>query len=60
MSAIEVFVRIQYNIVRNRNIRTNTLRGGGLLEAWGINYSLLLAVIYRRIGKKRNKKQLTQ
>ncbi|MGI6588251.1 MAG: hypothetical protein ACOX2N_05670 [Peptococcia bacterium] len=60
MSAIEVLGKIKYNIARNQNIRTNILRGGGLLEAWGIIYSLLLAVIYWGIRKKRNKKHLTQ
>lgn len=46
MSAIEVFVRIQYNIVRNRNIRTNTLRGGvSLKRKLGIILYLLLAVV---------------
>ena len=37
MSAIEVFARIKYNIVRNRNIRINILKGEGILEEKGGN-----------------------
>jgi hypothetical protein len=46
MSAIEVFARIKYNIVRNQNIRINTLRGGVFLKRKvGISLYLLLAVV---------------
>jgi hypothetical protein len=37
MSAIEVFGKLKYNIVRSQNIGTNILKGEGILEEKGGN-----------------------